>query len=416
MRIGIIGGGPAGLMAAIAAAENGKEVILFEKMPACGKKLRLTGNGRCNVTNEYVKEKAEEMYFEGARFLYSAFSGFSVENTKSFFSSLGVPLKTEDNGRIFPQSDRSSDILEALLLRTEQLGVRIFTGKEIKRIVKEESGFTLFFGNEKVMVDRVIFAVGGASFSETGSDGSGYSLLQELGHTISVPRPALVPIHTSMASIFPLQGISIENVAVSLYLENKLAKKETGALLFTHFGVTGPAVFRLSRHLPIEDRYYEKNNAKLKIDFFPAFSEETLENHMMERIKENQNKTFRRAASGLIQNSVFLFLLNEAKIQSEVFCRDFSKKARRDFLFLCKNFSLPIINKPSFSQAMVTRGGVKLSEVNPKTMESKLVPGLFLAGEILDIDGDTGGFNIQAALSTGYAAGKASSHAIFEKE
>lgn len=423
------------MMASVAAASDAKnEVFLFEKMPSLGKKLLVSGNGRCNVSNTFAKENIKKMYFESASFLYSSFSRFDFDDVEKFFENAGVALKTEDRGRIFPQSDRASDIVNALEHKARSSGVRFYlktqileihlvrSGMEVQVPEKGESDVRDFVGETSEQdssettfllrsslaafsVDRVIICCGGKSFPETGSSGDGFALAQKLGHSIVPPRPALAPIFTETKRIASLQGVAIENAGLELMREGEMLTAVQGAVLFSHFGVTGPAPLRLSRFLPEDEDAYRKKQTFLLMDFFPDMKEDTLEKKWMEIVNKTPNVLFRRAMKFLQYEAVWVFLLRVISLDENIYCRDFTKENRRQLLAQCKRFSLPVVKKPSFDKAMVTRGGVHLAEISPKTMESKIVPGLFFAGEVMNVDADSGGFNIQAAFSTGYTAG-----------
>ena len=441
-RIAVIGGGPAGLMAAGAAIDIIEEyqqienisVFLFEKMDACGKKLLMTGNGRCNVTHAGAVSEYISKYFENGRFLYSALSAFSPDDLFTFFELQGVPLKVEVDGRIFPKSEKAIDILQALTSHAKEKGVRFMMEEAVLKISEntrvEDLESTIFESLDSVKgtdvpkyliktskqtfcADKIIICTGGLSIPDTGSTGDGFRIAASLGHHVERHRPALCPIHiaaddtqNSLLGLEDLQGVSVADMGITLYEKDRLLKKERGSLLFTHFGVTGPGVFRISRELPIQDEIYMEGLVCLYLDFAPEQTQDQLVDVLFERLENSPNKHVTSALRGIWSESVLFFLLKNTALDPSTFSRNISKKQIRIFTEKVKRFPMQVKRKPDYKQAMVTRGGVKLSEISPKTMESKKFSGVFFAGEVLDVDGDTGGFNLQAAFSTGFVAGK----------
>lgn len=471
-KIAIVGGGPAGLIAACAAADAVEEnqakesvsIFLFEKMDSCGKKLLLTGNGRCNVTHAGSVSDHIAQYFENGRFLYSALTAFSSDDLTAFFAARKVPFKTEEDGRVFPKSNRASDILLALTRYAKEKGVQFMMNEAVLDVQKDDkqpveygknrntdSEQTLDSERERIFclqttqqifhADRIIVCTGGLSIPDTGSTGDGFRIASSLGHHVERQRPALCPIHIKMdcfdekstesssnleitsdhgvdcelykkdrlkqrVGIETLQGVTIGDIGLSLYNGKCLLKKERGSLLFAHFGVTGPAVFRISRELPVQDELYRDGLIRMRLDFTPDKTQDQLVEILMERLVNSPNKLISGAWRGLWSEAVLYFLLEKGRIDLKKYSREISKKQVRFFVETLKNMEFQIERKPDYKLAMVTRGGVKLSEISPKTMESKKCSGMYFAGETMNIDGDTGGFNLQAAFSTGVVAGK----------
>ena len=406
MRISIVGAGAAGLMAAISAAKVGAdEVFLFDSMESCGKKLLITGNGRCNVTNINADKNIDIGYFSGGRFLMSAFSRFSQMELMEFLENLGIPLKTEDNGKVFPRSDKASQVVDTLADQARALGIRFFMRTKILDIQRAENGFLLISNEQRIRSDKVILTTGGKSFPNTGSDGSGYSLAEGLGHAIMPLGPGLTALFTDAERTASLMGVTLPFCAAFLSVNGQAVQKEFGAVLFTHFGISGPAIFRLSRALPDEAALYRNQVVEVVLDFAPERSREELEALFTERIKDAPKRLFCHSLKGLWSESFLAYLAETAKLPVDLRSSSVTRRQRKALVDAIKNFTLPLHERPSFSRAMVTRGGVSLREVSPKTMESRIVPGLYFAGEVLDIDGDTGGYNLQAAFSTGYIAG-----------
>ena len=418
-NIAIVGAGPAGLMAACAAIDaieqNQKSddisVFLFEKMESCGKKLLMTGNGRCNVTHAGDVSEYIQKYFDNGRFLYSALAAFSPNDLTSFFTRQGVLLKEEKDGRVFPKSDKAADILQALTTYAKIKGVHFNMKEAILDVeICGTSGYCLKTKEQLFYADKLIICTGGLSFPNTGSTGEGFKIATSLGHRIEHPRPALCPVHILMeqgdlSGMDELQGVSVENIGISLYENDRLLKKERGSLLFAHFGITGPGVFRISRELPVQDDLYIDGMVKIYLDFMPEQTQEQMVDRLFACLVNFPNRSLLGAWRGIWSESILVFLLKNNGIDALGNARDISKKQVRIFTEKVKRMQFQVKRKPDYSQAMVTRGGVRLSEISPKTMESKKNAGLYFAGEVLDIDGDTGGYNLQAAFSTGFAAG-----------
>lgn len=407
MKIAIIGAGASGLMAAIRAAEGGAErVWLFEKNSLPGRKILITGNGRCNVTNTTEVRAYPEHYFGNGKFLYKSLNAFSPRDLMDFFEARGIRLKEED-GRVFPVSGKAQDILDALFARAEELGVAFHEDETVVEIRTDVSGriskvVTLRTAYE---VDACVLCAGGSSYPATGSTGDGYLLAARLGHTIVPIRPALASVDIDPSAVSPLQGVSLRDVRVRAFSGKNEIAALSGDVLFTHFGLTGPAVLGLSRFLPTDEKLYEKNQVRISIDLLPALHYDAARSQMIALLAENQNRKLSNVLRIYGPESLIIRLLARADIPEDIFCHELKKELRDRLTALMKDYSFVVSHAPSFSKAMVTAGGVSLKEVDPKTMQSKLVPGLYFAGEVLDIDGDSGGYNLQAAFSTGYAAG-----------
>lgn len=395
----VIGGGAAGMFAAITAAGQGQRVLLLEKNGRLGRKLLITGKGRCNVTNCCTGQEVLQNIPKNARFLYSAMAAFPPEKTISFFESHGCPLKTERGNRVFPQSDHSQSILDCLQneLRRNHVTVRGGTVSEILtangRVTGVRAGETCY------EAAWVILATGGVSYPATGSTGDGYAMAEKLGHTIIPPEGSLVPLESGDADCTEMQGLSLRNVGVKLLsAKGKVLYQDFGELLFTHFGVSGPTVLSASCHLKGE-------GCRLLIDLKPALDEGKLDSRILRDLEQYQNRSMENALTDLLPRSMIPVVLHRLEIDPAMQANSLTRQKRRSLVELLKAFPVSVSGKRPVSEAIITSGGVKVSEVNPGTMESKLVPGLFFAGEILDCDAYTGGFNLQIAWATAYAAG-----------
>lgn len=402
-RILVIGGGAAGMMAAITAARQGAPVTLAERNEKMGRKLYITGKGRCNVTNDCAPEQALSQIPRGNRFLYSAMNRFPPVETKAFFNDLGVELKTERGNRVFPASDRSTDIIDALVQEMRRLNVQIVHGR-VSRILAGESGVTgAQLENGVVLAaERVILCTGGASYPATGSTGDGYRLAADLGHTVVPAKGSLVPLVERGEDCGKMQGLALKNVLVTVKNQKKKTVFEGfGALLFTHFGLSGPVILSASAHL--DD--FGKNRYTVVIDLKPALEEKQLDQRLLREFQAQANRSFQNALGGLLPRLMIPVIVARSGIPPETKVHDLTRGQRRTLLELLKGFRIELSGARPVEEAIVTSGGVKLSEVNPTTMESKKVSGLYFAGELLDADGYTGGFNLQIAWATGYAAG-----------
>ncbi|MBQ0038695.1 MAG: NAD(P)/FAD-dependent oxidoreductase [Clostridiales bacterium] len=398
----VVGGGAAGLMAAITAADSGAKVALLEPNERLGKKLNITGKGRCNVTNNCPVDELMQNIPRNGRFLYSAFSRFDSQDTMAFFEALGVPLKTERGNRVFPQSDCAFDVSGALKRRLERLGVTWLRDRAMS-ILTDESGVCGVRGEKKEYpAHAVILATGGMSYPGTGSTGDGYRMAEELGHTIVTPCGSLVPLVSDDACCGAMQGLALKNVEVSAVNgKNKVVFREFGEMLFTHFGVSGPLILSASAHL----RNWEKEQYRLRIDLKPALDEQKLDARILRDMGENPNRDFEKIVAGLVHRSMVPVILERLGVSGSVKVNSVTKVTRRALVQLLKRFELSLTGPRGVAEAIVTSGGVKVSEVQPGTMESKKVPGLYFAGELLDVDAYTGGFNLQIAWSTGHLAG-----------
>ena len=394
----VIGGGPAGMFAAITAAQQGSKVLLLEKNDRLGKKLLITGKGRCNVTNNCSAQEVLQNVPRNGRFLYSAMNAFPPEKIMAFFEEDGCPLKTERGNRVFPVSDRSQSILECLRNTMRKAGVVVRT-ENVKNILTEDGkccGVQTQMGSYES--DWVILATGGVSYPATGSTGDGYRMAKELGHAVVEPEGSLVPLETIGRDCPDMQGLSLRNVGVKL-LNNKgkVLYKDFGELLFTHFGVSGPTVLSASAHMKGE-------GCRLIIDLKPALDEGKLNDRILRDLEQYQNRTMENALTDLLPRSMIPVVLRKLDIDPVLQANSLKKQQRRALVELLKAFPVEIKGKRPVSEAIITSGGVKTAQIDPKTMESKLVSGLFFAGEIIDCDAYTGGFNLQIAWATAYAA------------
>lgn len=408
-RVIVIGGGASGMMAAITAAENGAEVILLEKNDRLGKKILITGKGRCNVTTDKDTDEIIRSFVHNGKFLYTALSSFSNQQVKYFFEEAGVPLKVERGERVFPVSDQSKDIVNALRRKMQEAGVDVWLNATVKEVLVEDgrvSGVQLVNG-QKLLADHVIVATGGASYPGTGTTGDGYHFARKTGHTVVNLRPSLIPLECAEGYVKALQGLSLKNV--NFTIETSQGKKliqDFGEMLFTHFGISGPIVLSCS-YKAVD--YWQKNKEPLTgiIDFKPALSPEKLDARILRDIEEQKNKQLKNALHGLMPGKLIPVFIQKSGISSDKAMHQITREERQKMVELLKNFRFTITKARPIEEAIVTAGGVSVKEVSPKTMESKLVPGLYFTGEVLDIDGMTGGFNLQAAFSTGYLAGTA---------
>ena len=397
----VVGGGPAGMFAAITAAQNGASVLLLERNDRLGKKLLITGKGRCNVTNRCTSQEILQNIPRNSRFLYSAMSAFAPDDIMAFLEKNGCPLKTERGNRVFPVSDKSVSVLDALEQAMRQAGVTVKKGRV--RAILTENGRVCGVQTEQEILrsDWVILATGGVSYPATGSTGDGYEMARALGHTVIPPEGSLVPLETAGDDCRQMQGLSLRNVAVKLVNEKgKVLYKDFGELLFTHFGISGPTVLSASCHLKGE-------HCRMVIDLKPALDEQKLNDRILRDLELYQNRSMENALTDLLPRSMIPVVLRRLDISPEMQANSLTKQKRRALVELLKGFSLEITGKRPVAEAIITSGGIKVSEVDPKTMESKKVPGLYFAGEILDCDAYTGGFNLQIAWSTACAAGKA---------
>ena len=395
----VIGGGPAGMFAAITAAQRGAKVLLLEKNERLGKKLLITGKGRCNVTNNCTAQEVLQNTPRNGRFLYSAMTAFPPEKIMAFFEERHCALKTERGNRVFPVTDRSQSILDALQSELRRQKVTVNPAR-VKGILTEDGHVTgVETQNEKIFAKWVILATGGASYPATGSTGEGYAMAQALGHTVIAPQGSLVPLETAGHDCQDMQGLSLRNVGVKLLnAKGKALYKDFGELLFTHFGVSGPTVLSASCHLKGE-------SCRLVIDLKPALEDNKLDDRILRDLELYQNRAMENALIDLLPRSMIPVVLRRLEIDPAMQANSLTKQKRRALVELLKGFSVEITGKRPVSEAIITSGGIKVAEIDPKTMESKKVPGLYFAGEIIDCDAYTGGFNLQIAWATAYAAG-----------
>lgn len=402
----VIGGRAAGLMAAVAAAENGGRVVLLERNEKVGRKIMITGKGRCNVTNDCADLNAliSSVPVNG-RFLYSAFSRFMPADTMNFFESRHVPLKTERGNRVFPESDRASDIVDALFFAAKHAGVDIVNGRAKELIIEDGKvrGAILYSG-ERIYSDRVIVATGGKSYPRTGSTGDGYELARQAGHTVTPIKPSLVPLEAHEGFCSRLQGLSLRNVSITVD-DTKTGKNiysDFGEMLFTHFGVSGPMILSASSHM----RQMERGRYRIVIDLKPALSEQQLDARVLRDFNENNNRNFINALNFLLPKKLVPVIVSLSGIPMDTKVNSVTREQRAKLIYLLKHFTVTVTDFRPIEEAVVTSGGVKTSELDPKTMQSKLIDGLYFAGEVIDADAYTGGFNLQIAFSTGHLAGE----------
>lgn len=398
----VIGGGASGAFSALVSAQMGRKVILFEKNDRIGRKLRITGKGRCNLTNNCSNEELMNNIPVNSRFLYSAFAGFSAQDTMDFFERLDIPLKTERGRRVFPVSDNANDVADALEKALKKNGVTIIH-KKVRHILTADNmcvGVVTEDGTE-YNAESVLLATGGKSYPLTGSTGDGYRMAEELGHTVTALYPSLVPLVIKENYCKDMMGLSLRNVELKLFDKEKCIYSEQGEMLFTHFGVSGPLVLSASSHI----REMQKNRYSIKIDLKPALDEQQLDKRIQRDLVENQNRDFINAIRNLLPAKMIPVAVKLSGIPETKKANSITKEERHKFVQLLKNFPLTINDFRPIEEAIITSGGISVKEINPKTMESRLVSGLFFAGEIIDTDAYTGGFNLQIAFSTAYSAG-----------
>ena len=400
----VIGGGPAGMFAALFAARNGHKVTLIEKNEKLGKKLYITGKGRCNITNAGDMEDLFDHVVSNPKFLYSAFYSFDNQMVISFFEEHGLSTKVERGNRVFPVSDHSSDVIAALqrALLSQKVEILLYTKVE-RLLVEEECIKGVVLSNKKELyADAVIVATGGLSYPTTGSTGDGYRFAEESGHRIKNTTPSLVPFEVKENWCRGLQGLSLKNIRIAIKKEKKTVYDDFGEMLFTHFGVSGPVI--LSASAAIRPEEIEKG-LSLFIDLKPALDEDTLDKRVLKDFEEAKNKQFKNAVSHLFPTKLIPVMIELSGIDPDKKVNEISKEERKAFVHLIKNLELTITGTRGFKEAIITKGGVSVKDVNPSTMESKLIRGLYFCGEVLDLDAYTGGYNLQIAWSTGYLAG-----------
>lgn len=406
-KVFVIGGGPAGMMAAIAAAANWNEVHLFEKNEKLGKKLFITGKGRCNVTNSSDIAAHFNNIVTNPKFLYSAYNTFMCDDVMEMIESAGIPLKVERGMRVFPSSDKSSDVIKALKIKLNEGGVNVHLNSNIKKVFasgdyeKGNIGVELSYG--KVMYcDACVVATGGFSYQTTGSTGDGYKFAKEFGHDVTKLYPALVPFNVDSEICKEMQGLSLKNVTLTVFEDGDKVYSDMGEMLFTHFGISGPLVLAASS---IVTGSIAKHKITAFIDLKPALTKEQLDKRLIRDFTENLNKKYKNSLDGLLPKKMLPVIIRLSGIPEDKKVNEITKEERLKIVDLIKEFKLEISSTRGFNEAIITKGGIDIKQVSPKTMESKLVPGLYFAGEVLDLDAFTGGYNLQIAWSTGYVAG-----------
>ena len=411
MNVIVIGGGPAGILSAIKSAEEGNNVTILEKNDRCGKKLLITGKGRCNITSSIEMEDFIKNIPGNGKFLYSAFQNFTNKDIIQMLEKQGVKSKVERGSRVFPVSDKSIDVLNAFLNILKKLNVKIKTNTEVTEILVNENKVegVLTSKHEKIIAGKIILATGGRSYPSTGSTGDGYKMAKKLGHTITEIRPSLVPLTIYEEEMCKkLQGLSLKNVKIFIKHNKKTIYEDFGEMIFTHFGVSGPIILSAStillRYKNVKELLKNKE-IELLIDFKPALNKEKLDLRIRRDFEEFKNKQFKNSLNELLPQKLIPIIIEKSEINENKKVNEITKEERQRLVNLLKEFKLTIKDFKEIEYAIITAGGVDTKEINPKTMESKLINGLYFAGEIIDVDGYTGGFNLQIAYSTGYTAG-----------
>ena len=414
MKVIVIGGGPAGIMAAITASENGNDVTLVEKMNSLGRKLLITGKGRCNITSSLNIEEFIKNTPGNGRFLYSCYQQYTNKDIIEFLRKQGLEVKEERGNRIFPVTDKSQDVLKCFTKKLKENKVKILYNMQVQKILvdeQKEKAIGILANNEEMYADKIILATGGKSYPLTGSTGDGYKMVEELGHNVTKIKPSLVPLETYQKSLCQdLQGLSLRNIEMKILdkSKNKMIYEDFGEMLFTHFGVSGPTILSSSAHLVRYKNIDEKLKNReivLKIDFKPALSTKKLDDRILRDFTEFKNKQFKNSLEKLLPHKLISPIIKLSKIDPDKKVNEITKEERTRLVEILKNFTIEIKGLRPIDEAIVTSGGIKISEINPKTMESKLVKNLYFAGEIIDVDSYTGGFNLQIAYSTGFVAG-----------
>lgn len=403
-KVIVAGGGAAGMFAAIAAARKGHSVVLCEKNEKLGKKLFITGKGRCNITNACDMDILFQSVISNSRFLYSSFYSFTNDDAISFFEEIGVPVKIERGGRVFPVSDHSSDVIKGLERELKRLDVRIRLRTEVTCVDVRDGRFhhVELAGGREEKGDACIIATGGLSYRSTGSTGDGYRFAKKLGHTVKSCIPSLVPIEVKEPWIQELQGLSLKNIQAVIYNGKKKLYQDFGEMLFTHYGVSGPLLLSASSYV---GRTLEEKPLVLEIDLKPALDEDALDRRILRDFEENQNRQFKNAVGKLFPAKLIPVIIELSGIDPEKKVNVISKEERRFLVHLIKHFKMELTKLRDYNEAIITKGGITTKEIDPGTMESKLVKGIYFVGEVLDLDALTGGFNLQIAWSTAFAAG-----------
>lgn len=401
----VIGGGPSGMLAAGAAGARGRKTLLIEKNEKLGKKLFITGKGRCNVTNAADMDEFMSNIPKNSKFLYSAFRGLSNIDLIALLNDMGLKTKIERGGRVFPESDKSSDVLKALGKYLDRNSVDVMLNSKVREIKISDNKISkvILEDGKEIPCESVVVCTGGLSYPQTGSTGEGLDFARTLGHTVTDLYPSLIPLVVKEEYIKELQGLSLKNVSIKIVVDNKSIYDDFGEMLFTHYGLSGPIV--LSASFYISDHLKKKKDIKFSIDLKPALSEEDLDRRVLKDFNENLNKQFKNSLDALLPQKLIPVIIKLSKIDENKEINQISKEERKQLVSLLKNLEFKVTGTRPISEAIVTSGGISLKEINPKTMESKLIEGLYFAGEIMDLDAFTGGFNLQIAFSTGHAAG-----------
>lgn len=400
----IVGAGPAGLLAAGRAAELGAKVLILEKMRTAGRKLLITGKGRCNVTNAAAIGEFITHVFPNGKFLRNAFSQYFSKDILAILEKQGVEITLERGGRYFPASNKSADILKALLAWVGDLGVQIQCGQRVEKLLVEDDKIVGVRANGEVFAaEKVILATGGKSYPATGSTGDGYELARQVGHNIEKPIPALVPVETKGSHAQTLQGLNLKNVAAVVWVDNKKSGEAFGEMIFTHFGLSGPIILTLSRIMVKALQANQK--VEITVDLKPALDDQKLDNRLQRDLNEHGKKQLINIFRNWLPASMIPVFIEELGLDGEKECHQVSGKERKQIRNYMKNMRFEVSHNRSFKEAIITAGGVLTNEIRPKTMESKIVAGLYFAGEIIDLDAETGGYNLQIAYSTGWLAG-----------
>jgi len=403
----VVGAGPAGLLAAGRAAEKGKKVLILEKMQQEGRKLRITGKGRCNITNDLPMTEFIKHIYPHGRFLKSAFHQFFSKDIITLLEKYQVKCKLERGGRYFPVSDKAEDVLNALLAWNKSFHVDLLRKHKVEKLIVEENTIKgVVADNTPFHASKVILATGGKSYPATGSTGDGYKLAEQAGHTLTKPQPALVPLETKNTIPPALHGLKLKNALAAVWIDNKKHAEAFGELEFMPFGLSGPIILTLSRD--VVTRLQNNHPITVYIDLKPALDDKKLDNRLVRELNENGKKKVSTVFRNLLPSAMIPFFLDLIKINPEKECHQVNAKERKKIRYFLKNIPFPISGYRSFKEAIITAGGIPTSEISSKTMESKITNGLYFAGEIIDLDADTGGFNLQIAYSTGWLAGEAS--------
>jgi len=403
-KVLVIGGGAAGMLAAIAAARNSHQVVLLEKNEKLGKKIFITGKGRCNVTNACEIEDLFKNVIRNQKFMYSSFYNFDNQALMELLENAGCNLKIERGNRVFPVSDHSSDITKAFQEEMKKNGVEVHLNTTVNELIIDQDKVVgvIISGGKKIYADSIVVATGGLSYPTTGATGDGYKFAKTCGHKVEDTFPSLVPLEIKEDWCSSLQGLSLKNVTATLTMNGKEIYDEMGEMLFTHYGVSGPLILSASSYYTDKDK---KNLFQIVIDLKPALSEEQLDKRILRDFEENNNKQFKNAITALFPSKLIPVMITLSGIHPDKKVNEISKEDRKAFVYLIKHLAMTITGSRDYNEAIITKGGISTREINPSTMESKKIKNLYFAGEVLDVDALTGGFNLQIAFSTGYMAG-----------